>query len=117
MASLYINTIKSLKPIHDSILITEMNFDERITTGGIVIPGDDARNSGIRPRWGRVFAVGPDQHDVKIGDWICVSHGRWTRGVTIDDNDGEKIIRRVDPNDILLISEIKPNDDSLSDKV
>ena len=46
-----------------------------------------------------------------------VSHGRWTRGVTIEDTAGEVTIRRIDPNDILLLSESEPSDDSLSSAV
>jgi hypothetical protein len=43
-----------------------------------------------------------------------LSHGRWTRGVEIEDNDGEKIIRKVDTNDIMMVSDTKPNDDTMS---
>lgn len=113
--SVYINKIKKIKALHDYVLVTEMNFGERLTTGGIVIPGDDNKDRGIRPRWARVFAVGPDQRDVEVGQYICVSHGRWTRGVSIEDTDGEKVIRRVDNNDILLVSNEPPMDDTISD--
>ena len=57
------------------------------------------------------------QHLFQIGQWILVSHGRWTRGVTIEDTAGEVTIRRIDPNDILLVSESEPSDDSLSSAV
>ena len=46
-----------------------------------------------------------------------MSHGRWTRGVEISDDEGNKTIRRIDPNDILLVSETKPPDDTMSDAV
>jgi hypothetical protein len=46
-----------------------------------------------------------------------IAHGRWSRGQTIEDEDGEKIIRKVDPNDILLVSEEKISDYTMSDKV
>ena len=82
-----------------------MVFDERITTGGIVLLNDNGKGTGIRPRWGQVYAVGPDQKDVKIGQWICVAHGRWTRGVKIDTGDGPITIRRIDHNDILAVSD------------
>ena len=45
-----------------------------------------------------------------------VAHGRWTRGVTIEDTRGEVVIRRIDPNDVLLVSDSEPDaDDTLSD--
>jgi co-chaperonin GroES (HSP10) len=76
--------VKELKPLHDNILVTEMNFTERFTSGGIVIVGDDGKASGIRPRWGKVYAVGPEQTDVSVGQYVLVAHGRWTRGIKIE---------------------------------
>lgn len=109
--------VKSLRPLNDNILVTEMNFKERLTSSGIVLLSDDAKTSGIRPRWCRVYAVGPTQTDVKIGEWILVAHGRWTRGIEIEDENGPLTIRRVDPKDILLKSDEKPNDDTMSDAI
>ena len=45
-----------------------------------------------------------------------IAHGRWSRGMTIEDSEGEKIIRKVDPNDILLISETPVQDYTMTDK-
>lgn len=117
MSEVFVSNIKSLKPLHKNILVSDMNFHERTTTNGIVIPGDDRKNSGIRPRWAQVYAVGPDQRDVEVGQWVCVAHGRWTRGVKINADQGELVIRRVDPNDVLLVSDQKPLDEIFSDKV
>jgi hypothetical protein len=94
-----------------------MNFKERITTGGIVLLGDNGKSSGIRPRWAQVYAVGPKQTDVCVGEWICVAHGRWTRGVDIEDASGIHTIRRIDINDILMVSDSQPNDDTISNAV
>ena len=93
-----------------------MSFDIRITNSGILLPNDDMKSSGIRPRWAKVYAIGPDQTDVKVGQYVLISHGRWTRGVTIEDIEGEKTIRRVDPNDILMVSDEPVQDDTMSDK-
>ena len=46
--------IKAIKALHDNVLVTEMNFKERFSSGGIVIVGDDGKASGIRPRWGKI---------------------------------------------------------------
>ena len=109
--------VKNLLPLNDTILVSDMNFKERLTSSGIIIPGDDATTRGIRPRWGRVYAVGPNQKDVQLGEWILVSHGRWTRGIEIEDENGPLTIRKVDPKDILLISDDQPNDDTMSDAI
>ena len=109
--------IKQLFPLKDNIIVSDMEFEERISNGGIVLLNDDMKSSGIRPRWAKVYAIGPDQHDVKVGQYILIAHGRWTRGIKIEDQDGEKTIRKVDPNDILLISNEPMDDETMSDKV
>lgn len=106
-----------LRPLNDTVLVADMNFEFRVTSSGIILPTDDAKNSGIRPRWGLVYAVGPEQMDVKVGQWICIAHGRWTRGIDIvDDNGVKKTLRKVDNKDILLVSDEPVVDDTISDK-
>jgi len=109
--------VGQLRALHDWILVQDMQFSERFTQAGIVLPNDNGTGSGIRPRWGRVFAVGPRQTDVHVGQWICVAHGRWTRGIEIEDDAGIKTIRRVDPKDVLLVSDVMPQDDTMSDAI
>lgn len=106
------------KAIGEHIIVADMQFSERITTGGIVLLNDDMKSEGIRPRWAQVYALGPDfkDNDIKVGKYICISHGRWTRGIDIEDETGKHTLRRVDPNDILLISDEPVNDLTMSDK-
>ena len=106
-----------IHPLANSVIVSEMIFDQRITSSGIILPNDNGTGSGIRPRWGQVYAVGPEQTDVTVGQWICVAHGRWTRGIDIEDESGKKTLRRIDPNDILMVSDIQPQDDTMSDAV
>jgi co-chaperonin GroES (HSP10) len=103
-----------LQPLKDSVIVSEMVFDARITTSGIIIPNDNGKSTGIRPRWGQVYAVGPEQLDVKPGQWICIEHGRWTRGIDVEDENGKITLRRVDPKDIMMMSDDKPNDGTFS---
>ena len=110
--------VQSLRPLKDTVLVTDMVFKERKLNSGLILLNDNGTTAGIRPRWGRIYAVGPDQKDYSVGDWICVAHGRWTRGVEIEDAAGTVItIRKVDPKDILLISDEQPSDDTMSDAV
>ena len=99
-----------LIPLRDNVLITDMNFDEQVTASGIIIKSDDGKQEGIRPRWGKVWAIGPEQKDVKVGEWILIEHGRWTRGVTVEDETGNDIIiRRVDTKSILASADEPPS--------
>lgn len=108
---------KQIRPLRDSVIVSDMIFEERITASGIVLPSDNGKGTGIRPRWGQVYAVGPEQKDVRVGEWICVAHGRWTRGIDIEDENGRRTLRRVDPKDILMSSDHQPQDESWSDAV
>lgn len=109
--------ISHLRALHDWILVSDMQFAERITQSGLILPNDNGTGSGIRPRWGYVYAVGPRQNLVRPGQWVCVSHGRWTRGIEIQDDSGTKTLRRVDPKDILLASDDEPQDDTMSEAI
>lgn len=115
---IFATEVKGLKPLGDTVLVTDMNFEFRTTTSGIILPGDDGRDSGIRPRWARVYAVGPEQQDVVVDQWILIDHGRWTRGIDIIDATGvRRTIRKVDNKDILMVTDQPVNDDTMSDKV
>jgi len=106
------NVVKGrITPLHDKVMVTDMHFGAQTTKSGIFIASDDGKSEGVRPRWGKVWAVGPEQHDVKIGDWIYVEHGRWTRGITVEDENGnEVIIRMVDNKAIMLVSDENPGE-------
>jgi hypothetical protein len=47
-------------------------------------------DQGIVPRWARVYSVGPEQEDIKVGQYVLVSHGRWTRGIEVTDPETEE---------------------------
>ena len=106
-------------PIGAHIIVSDMKFEHRITHGGILLPNDDMKSAGIRPRWGMIYKIGADNKDPDIyeGLWVCVSHGRWTRGIDIEDETGKKTLRRIDPDDILMVSDEQVQDSTLSDKV
>ena len=98
-----------IKALHDNVLVADMEFDTRITQSGIIIPNDNGTSLGIRPRWGRVYAIGPEQKDVEVGQWVMVAHGRWTRGIDVQQEQEVITVRRVDINDILLVSDEQPS--------
>ena len=101
--------VGNIYAIKDWVIVSDMGFDERQTSGGIVLLNDNGTDEGIRARWGYVRVVGPEQEDVEAGQWVLVDHGRWTRGVEIIDGSGEEmVIRRVDPKDILMVSDEEP---------
>ena len=117
MTSFDYTKIKGIIPLRDDIIVRDMYFAGRTLSSGILIAGDDSKTSGIRPRWAQVYKVGPKQLDVREGQWILVEHGRWTRGAKIEVNGQEIVVRRVDPNNIILVSDKEVVDDNLSTAV
>jgi co-chaperonin GroES (HSP10) len=105
--------ISKLRPIADGVIVIDMNFGEQKTQSGLIIQSDNGKTHGIHPRWAQVYAVGNEQQDVTVGQWILIEHGRWTRGIKIEDDEGEKIIRRVDTKCMMMVSDEPPPDDVL----
>lgn len=100
-----------ITPIRDNVLISDMEFDSRTTKNGIFLLNDDGKSEGIRPRWGRVWAIGEEQKEVKVGDWVLVEHGRWTRGIKVELPDGsETVIRRIDNNCVMAVADERPSE-------
>ena len=85
-----------------------MHFGESKTKGGIILMDDDGSESGIHPRWAKVYAIGDQQEDVAVGQWVMVSHGRWSRGFKVKREGVELEVRMIDENDRLLISDDEP---------
>ena len=109
--------VNAVRPVKDHVIVCDMNFDARTSLSGIWIPSTNGKLEGIHPRWGKVYAVGADQKEIKVGQWVCVKHGRWTRGLEIEDPVGEKTIRRIDNDDILLISDDPVADEVIADNM
>jgi len=97
-----------IKPLKKRVLVSDMHFGETKTKGGIILTDDDGSEGGIHPRWGKVYAIGDQQEDVKVGEWVMVSHGRWSRGFKIKKKGVELEVRMIDENDILLVSDDEP---------
>jgi len=98
-------------PLKKRVLVSHMKFGEIKTKGGIIMPDDDGSEHGIHPRWAKVYAVGSQQEDVKVGEWVMVAHGRWSRAFKVKKQDTELEVRMIDENDILLVSDIDPGDE------
>lgn len=97
-----------ITPLKKRVLVSDMQFGETKSKGGIILIDDDGSESGIHPRWAKVYATGKDQDDVKVGEWVMVAHGRWSRALKISKDGNELEVRMIDENDILLVSDDEP---------
>jgi co-chaperonin GroES (HSP10) len=99
----------TIRPLDKKVLVCDMEFGMEKSAGGIVLPSDDGKSTGIHPRWAKVYAVGPNQQEVKVGEWILLEHGRWSRGINYRTPEGDDIvIRLADNNAILMSADEKP---------
>ena len=114
----FINEIKNITPLKDNIIARDMNFEGRQLSSGIFLLSDDGKSDGIRPRWAKVYSIGPEQKDVDVGQWIMVEHGRWTHGFDVDINGERLTLRKIDPKAVMVISDDDPYyDDNISTAV
>ena len=100
-----------IRPLPKDILIHNMDMGEQKTAGGIIIQSDDGKAHGVKPRWAQIYKIGEKCNlDVKVGQWILIEHGRWTRKIKIDDGDGVKEVQKVEVSSIMAVSDQRPND-------
>ena len=98
-----------ITPLKKRVLVSDMHFGETKSKGGIILMDDDGSAGGIHPRWAKVYAVGNQQEDVKVGQWLMIAHGRWSRAFKVAKEGVELEVRMIDENDILLVSDDEPD--------
>lgn len=94
-----------IRAINEDVIVTDMDFGDQTTAAGIIIQSDDGKERGIKPRWAKVYKVGPNQKEYKIGQWVLVQHGRWTRKVKINDGENDLEIQKVEVKSIIAVSD------------
>ena len=97
-------------PLKKRVLVTDMYFGEQKSRGGIILQSDDGTAHGVKPRWAKVYKVGREQKDVKVGEWVLVQHGRWTRGFKQIIDGEEKTVRMIDEEAVLGMTDQRPDD-------
>lgn len=97
------------KALKGKVLVTDLERGSRVING-IIIPDDNGKSEGIRPRWGKVYSVGEDITDISVGQWILIENGRWTRMLKIKEDDGSYVqIWGVEwPKSVMLVSDTDP---------
>ena len=98
-------------PLKDKVIIYNMNFGEEVTSTGIVLQSDNGKGTGVHPRWAQIWAIGPEQTDVKVGEWVLMEHARWTRAIKYEDANGNEFdIFMADTKGMMLVADERPND-------
>jgi co-chaperonin GroES (HSP10) len=98
-------------PLKANVFVTDLDNGPRRTMAGILIPDDDMTARGIRPRWGRVWCVGPEITEVQPGDWLLIEHGRWTNAIDFELAGGSVRAWRIEwPQAVILAADRDPRE-------
>lgn len=78
-----------VRVLDDKILIDIIDRGDKVWKG-LIIPDDDFKERGIRPRKAQILACGPeaDAEGLRPGDIVLIGSGDWTRKImeaTYDD--------------------------------
>lgn len=105
--------MSNVRAIGERILaeVIERPQDYRQTKSGLYIADKDGTERAIRPRWFKIYSIGPDNTmGLSEGQYVYVEHGRWTREVKVTE---ELKIVMLDNKDILLVSDENPVEEQL----
>ena len=111
------NTYSRFTPLANRVFVTEFDRGMQRTLGGILLPDDDMKTSGIRPRWAKVYSMGPDVTGLNVGEWVLLEHGRWSQRISVTLDDLSKIdLWMIEfPKAVLLVSDTDPRPYSSTD--
>lgn len=100
-----------LRPLSGKVFVRDIQKGERMI-GSIVLLNDDGKNEGVRSRWAEVYSIANDVNHLNVGDYVLLKHGRWTRGIKVEDEDGDDLtVYMVDfPEAVLLVADAIPED-------
>jgi len=99
-----------IRPLRERILAELLGLGEKVTAGGIIVKAEDGKDHGIRARWARVRLVGDGIDWVQPGQYVLVTHGRWSRQFECE-HDGEKLkLVHLDNKEVLLVSDSLPTE-------
>lgn len=97
-----------ITPVGEWIATKIIDKGSKISAGGIIVLDDNMKQSGIRPRWAKVLAVGPDvdpRDNINVGDFLLLEHLGWVRGMEIEVDGTEQTVHWTIPEKIVLIGD------------
>ena len=103
--------MKMIRPLNNRVLAELLGLNDRVTASGIIVKSENGKDRGIRPRWARVVLVGEGIDWCEPGQYVLVSHGRWSRQFECE-HAGEKLkLVHLDNKECLIVTDEEPQDD------
>ena len=100
-----------LTPLKDNVIakMIELPGAMRKSKGGVLLTEGQQSEDFVRARWFVVAHVGPKQKEISVGQYVLVSHGRWSRGLDLDGTHIEEDkLFLLDNNELLMVSDDYP---------
>ena len=76
-----------IEALPGKVLVHNMERGEQVTASGIILTNDEGTSTGIRNRWAQVYSVGKGVNAIEAGEWVLIEHGRWSRGIEVNDTE------------------------------
>jgi len=94
-----INIKDHIECLDDTLYIEKIEYGERTLKNGFIIPTETMDHFGnfVRPRWAKVLYKADNIKNVNVGDYILLSHGRWSTGINCVINGIKKTIWYISP--------------------
>ena len=103
--------MKMIRPLNNRVLAELLGLDDRVTASGIIVKSENGKDRGIRPRWARVVLVGEGIDWCEPGQYVLVSHGRWSRQFECEHADEKLKLVHLDNKECLIVTDEEPQDD------
>lgn len=94
-----INISDHIECLPDTLYVEKIEYGEKTLKNGFVIPTEtmDYLGNFVRPRWAKILYKADNIKNVNIGDYILLSHGRWSSSIKCTIKGIQKTIWYISP--------------------
>lgn len=94
-----ININDHIECLPDTLYVEKIEYGEKTLKNGFVIPTEtmDYLGNFVRPRWAKILYKADNIKNVNVGDYILLSHGRWSSSIKCTIKGVQKTIWYISP--------------------
>lgn len=94
-----INISDHIECLPDTLYVEKIEYGEKTLKNGFIIPTEtmDYLGNFVRPRWAKILYKADNIKNVNVGDYILLSHGRWSSSIKCTIKGIQKTIWYISP--------------------
>lgn len=94
-----ININDHIECLPDTLYVEKIEYGEKTLKNGFIIPAEtmDYLGNFVRPRWAKILYKADNIKNVNVGDYILLSHGRWSSSIKCTIKGIQKTIWYISP--------------------